>query len=194
MLRFGATVTLNNLIVFIAYNVEKILIGRYWGAPALGLYGRAYQLINLPTASLNAAVAGVALSSLSRLQNDPVRQRHYFLKGYSLLLSLTAPLTIFCALFGDDIIVVALGPNWMEAVPIFRLLTPTVLFFGIVNPLWALLLSCGLQSRSLHLAMAISLSHDLRRRTRHSLWADRRRIRLLDRDGALARAARSLVV
>jgi O-antigen/teichoic acid export membrane protein len=156
-LHFGATVTLNNLIVFLAYNAEKILIGRYWGAPALGIYGRAYQLINLPTQSLNAAVAGVALSSLSRLQGDPVRHRQYFLKGYSLLLSLTVPLTIFCALFGEDIVLVALGPHWMEAVPIFRLLTPTVLIFGVINPLWALLLSRGLQTRSLHLAMAISL-------------------------------------
>jgi PST family polysaccharide transporter len=157
MLRFGATVTLNNLIVFFAYNIEKILIGRYWGAPALGVYGRAYQLINLPTASLNAAVAGVALSSLSRLQGDPIRHRHYFLKGYSLLLSLTVPLTVFCALFGDDIILVALGPNWMAAVPIFRLLTPTVLIFGAINPLSALLQSCGMQTRSLHLALAISV-------------------------------------
>jgi O-antigen/teichoic acid export membrane protein len=157
LLRFGATVTLNNVIVFFAYNIEKILIGRYWGAPALGLYGRAYQLINLPTASLNAAVAGVALSSLSRLQTDPVRHRRYFLKGYSLLLSLTVPLTVFFALFGDDIIRVALGPNWMAAVPIFRLLTPTVLIFGAINPLSALLQSCGMQARSLHLAIAISV-------------------------------------
>jgi O-antigen/teichoic acid export membrane protein len=157
LLRFGATVSLNQLIVFLAYNVEKILIGRYWGAPALGVYGRAYQLINLPTASLNTAVAGVALSSLSRLQSDPVRHRQYFLKGYSLLLSLTVPLTIFAALFGDDIIRIALGPNWMEAVPIFRLLTPTVLIFGVINPLSALLLSCGMQTRSLHLALAISV-------------------------------------
>jgi PST family polysaccharide transporter len=156
LLRFGATVTLNNLIVSVAYNAEKILIGRFWGAAALGVYGRAYQLINIPTAGINAAVAGVALSSLSRLQNDPPRQRHYFLKGYSLLMSLTVPLTIFCALFGDDIILVVLGPKWTEAVPVFRLLTPTVLVFGIINPLSALLLASGMQRRSLYIAMAIA--------------------------------------
>jgi O-antigen/teichoic acid export membrane protein len=155
LIRFGATVTLNGLTVFIAYNIEKILIGRYWGASALGIYGRAYQLINLPTASINQAVANVALSSLSRVQHDPARQRNYFLKAYSLLLSLTAPLTIFCALFGGDIVAVALGPHWAEAVPVFRLLTPTVLIFGIINPLWALLLSSGLQKRSLYLSLAI---------------------------------------
>lgn len=155
LLRFGATVTLNNLIVFGTYNAEKLLIGRYWGASALGVYGRAYQIINIPTASINTAIAGVALSSLSRLQHEPERQRRYFLKGYSLLMSLTMPVTIFSALFGADIILVMLGPQWTEAVPVFRLLTPTVLVFGIINPLWALLLSSGLQQRSLYLSMVI---------------------------------------
>ena len=155
LIKFGATVMLNGLTVFVAYNTEKMLIGRYWGASALGIYGRAYQLINLPTASINFAVAGVALSSLSRIQHDPARQRHYFLRAYTLLLSLTAPLTIFFALFGNDIVLVALGPNWTDAVPVFRLLTPTVLIFGIINPLWALMLASGLQKRSLHIAMAI---------------------------------------
>jgi O-antigen/teichoic acid export membrane protein len=155
LIKFGATVTLNNFLVFLAYNAEKILIGRFWGASALGVYGRAYQLINIPTASINAALAGVALSSLSRLQDDPQRQRRYFLKGYFLLMSLTVPLTLFCALFGDDIILVVLGPKWVEAAPVFRLLTPTVLIFGIINPLAPLLLSSGLQRRSLHLAMVI---------------------------------------
>jgi PST family polysaccharide transporter len=156
LLRFGITVTFNSLLAVFAYNAEKILIGRFWGASALGIYGRAYQLINIPTASINAAVASVALSSLSRLQDDPQRQRRYFLKGYSLLISLTVPLTLFCALFGNDIILVILGPKWMEAAPVFRLLAPTVLIFGIINPLFPLLLASGLQRRSLHLAMVIA--------------------------------------
>ena len=156
LLRFGATVTLNNIVVFIAYNAEKLLIGRFWGAAALGTYGRAYQLINIPTASINVAIGGVALSSLSQLQHDPPRQRHYFLRGYSLVASVTVPLTIFCALFGNDIIMVTLGPQWGESVPVFRLLAPTVLIFGLINPTASLLLASGLQRRSLYLAMVIA--------------------------------------
>ena len=41
MLRFGGTITLNNLVVYVAYNLEKVLLGRYFGPDALGLYGRA---------------------------------------------------------------------------------------------------------------------------------------------------------
>jgi PST family polysaccharide transporter len=156
MLHFGGTVTLNSLIVYVAYNLEKVLLGRFWGADALGLYGRAYQLINIPTENLNRAVGGVAFSALSRVQNDPLRLRNYFLKGYGLINSLTIPTTMFCALFADDLVLLALGSKWMDAVPIFRLLAPTILIFGIINPLSWLLVSSGLQVRSLRIALVIA--------------------------------------
>jgi len=156
MLHFGGTVTLNNLVVYIAYNSEKVLLGRFWGADALGLYGRANQLINIPTTQLNSAIGGVAFSALSRLQNDPIQFKNYFLKGYSLVIAMTAPITLFSAAFADDIILVVLGPKWTETAIIFRLLTPTVLIFGIINPTAWLLLSMGLQRRSLAVALVIA--------------------------------------
>jgi PST family polysaccharide transporter len=156
MLRFGGTVTLNSLVAYIAYNFEKVLLGRFWGADALGIYGRAYQLVSLPTGYLNVAIGGVAFAALCRVQDDPVRLRAYFLKGYSLAVSMTLPAAIFCCLFADDIVRVILGPNWGSAAGIFRLLTPTVLIFGMINPLFWLLLSVGLQGRSLRIALVIA--------------------------------------
>src|SRR5712671_2983131 len=153
LLHFGGTVTLNSLIVYVAYNLEKVLLGRFWGADVLGFYGRAYQLANMPTQNLNSAIGGVAFSALSRLQNDAIRLKNYFLNGYTLVLSMTIPLTIFGMLFADDLIEVILGPKWMETAYIFRLLTPTILIFGIINPLGWLLLAIGLQGRSLTIAM-----------------------------------------
>ncbi len=66
MVRFGGTVTLNGLVVYVANNLEKVLLGRFWGAGALGLYGRAYQLVNIPTENLNSTAGEVAFSALSR--------------------------------------------------------------------------------------------------------------------------------
>jgi O-antigen/teichoic acid export membrane protein len=155
MLRFGGTITLNSFVVYVAYNLEKVLLGRYFGPDALGLYGRAYELINLPTRILNSAVGGVAFSALSRLQSDPIRFTPYFLKGYSLVVSLTLPATIVCAVLADDIILVVLGPKWAGAAEIFRLLAPTILAFGMINPLAWLLQSVGLQERSLKIAFVL---------------------------------------
>jgi O-antigen/teichoic acid export membrane protein len=156
MMRFGGIVTLNGLVVHIAYNLEKVLLGRFWGAEAVGIYGRAYQLSNFATENINGAVTGVAFSVLSRLQDNPVRFKHYFLRGYSLVLELTLPTTAACALFADDLVLVLLGPKWGDAVLIFRLLTPTILVFAICNPLGWLMQSLGLVGRSLKIALLIA--------------------------------------
>ncbi|HWZ81704.1 MAG TPA: lipopolysaccharide biosynthesis protein [Terriglobales bacterium] len=156
MLRFGGTVTVNSLVVYITFNFEKVLLGRFWGAEVLGLYGRAYQLIRIPTDNLNSAVGEVAFSALSRVQNDPPRLKRYFLKGYSLVLGLTIPVTIACALFAQDLIAVLLGPKWHDAAGIFRLLAPTILVFAIVNPLGWLLTSVGMVGRALKMALVMA--------------------------------------
>ncbi|WP_353063321.1 lipopolysaccharide biosynthesis protein [Tunturibacter psychrotolerans] len=156
MMRFGGTITLNGLVAYVANNFEKVLLGRYWGVDALGLYGRAYQLINIPTDNLNSAAGEVAFSALSRLQGDPDRLKNYFLKGYTVILALTLPVTVACALFADDMISVFLGPKWGAAAPIFRLLAPTILAFAIVNPLFWLLSSLGLVERSLKMGLVIA--------------------------------------
>jgi O-antigen/teichoic acid export membrane protein len=156
MMRFGGTVTLTSVVVYVASNFEKILLGRYWGVDALGLYGRAYQLINIPTDNLNSAAGEVAFAALSRIQDDPQRLRSYFLKGYSLVLALTVPITFGCVLFADDMILVLLGPKWMAAAPIFRFLAPTILVFAIVNPLAWLMNSLGLVGRNLKMVLVIA--------------------------------------
>ena len=153
MMHFGGTLTLNGLLAYCAYNLDKILLGRFWGADALGIYGRAYQLTNIPTSNLNTAAGEVAFSALSRIQDDPPRFRDYFLKGYSLVLAITIPITIACMFFAPDIIRVILGPRWNSATPILRLLAPTILVFGIINPVGWLMTSLGLVTRSLKLSL-----------------------------------------
>jgi O-antigen/teichoic acid export membrane protein len=156
MLYFGGTVTLNSIVVYVGYNLEKVLLGRFWGADALGLYTRAVQLTNLPVSSINAAVGGVFFSVLSRLQNNPSRFRSFFLKGYSAVMAVTMPATLFSAMFANDIVAVVLGANWAESASIFRLMSPTIMVFGIINPLGWVLLPVGRQKRSLQIALVLA--------------------------------------
>ena len=156
MMRFGGLMTLNGLIVYVASNFDKVLLGRFWGAEAIGIYGRAYQLIRIPIDNLNGAVGEVAFAALSRIQHDPDRLRRYFLKGYSLVLAVTVPITVACAVFADELIYVLLGPKWKEVAAIFRFLSPTILCFAIANPLGWLLNSTGQVGRSLKIALVFT--------------------------------------
>jgi len=156
MLRFGGIVTMNTVVIHVAYNLDKILLGRFWGADVLGIYGRAYQLVTLPNDQINATLGGVAISVLSRLQNDRKRLWAYFQKGYSVVLAVTVPIAIMCALFAEEIIIVAFGPKWGDAVPVFRSLAPAVFAFAIINPPGWLLVALGMIGRSLRIALVIA--------------------------------------
>lgn len=153
MMHFGATLTLNGLVYYIANNLDKVLLGRFWGVDALGIYGRAYQLINIPTDNLNFAAGGVAFAALSRVKDEPARLKSYFLKGYSLILSLTVPITFTCGLYAPEMIRIFLGPKWNTAATVFQYLAPTALGFAILSPLGWLITSLGMVGRGLRMSL-----------------------------------------
>jgi PST family polysaccharide transporter len=149
MLRFGGLAACNSFVCFLGSNVKKILLGHFWGADALGLYGRAYQLVTVPIQQLNDAVGGVAFPALSRIQHDAERLAKSFLTAYAILTSLTIPIAITCALLAEEIVSIVLGRKWMAAAPIFRLLAPVAVVFTVGNPLSWLVMSTGRMGRAL---------------------------------------------
>ena len=156
LLRVGGTVTLHSLVVYLAYNVEKILLGRFWGAEALGLYGRAYQLVNLPVHQLHSSLGNVAFPALSRAQGDAERVRRSFLKSYSVVVSVTIPLTIGFALFAEEIVGIVLGPKWTGVAVVLRLLAPTFLVVALIDPFGWFLMATGRATRNLGIALMIA--------------------------------------
>jgi PST family polysaccharide transporter len=156
MLHFGGLATCNSVVVFLAWNAEKLLLGRFWGANALGLYGRAFQLVTLPVQQLNVALGGVAFPALSRIQHDAKRLASSFLRGYSMVVSLTVPVAISCTLFSEEIVRIVLGAKWMAVAPIVRLLAPVALVFAVANPLSWLVLSTGRVRRALAMSSAMT--------------------------------------
>jgi O-antigen/teichoic acid export membrane protein len=151
MLRFGFGATMTGFFSYLTGNVDKLLIGRALGTEALGLYARAFNLSNFPGDNLNATIGEVAFAALSRAKDEPERFRRYFLKCHSLVVTLSLPLTIVCALFADDLVIVVLGPKWASAAEVFLLLAPTILVIAIMNPLGWLLNALGLIRRGLYI-------------------------------------------
>ena len=49
MMHFGGTLTLNCIIAYIAFNADRVMIGRFLGVDAIGIYGRAFALVGIPS-------------------------------------------------------------------------------------------------------------------------------------------------
>ena len=123
MLRFGLDLTGFNAANYFARNADNVLIGKFVGADALGLYGKAYSLFMLPIGQIRTPINDVAIPALSALKRQPARYRSYYLTVVGIVGLVTVPLALYCALEGDFLIRFLLGPNWAGAAPVFRILS-----------------------------------------------------------------------
>jgi len=133
MLKFGGNLTGFNVVNYFARNADNLLIGKFWGAKALGLYSKAYGLLMLPLSQINAPLSAVAIPALSRLQDDPDQYRNYYLKTIGMIALVTMPGVTFLIVMSKEIILLVLGPQWTNAAPIFTFLGLAALFQPVSN-------------------------------------------------------------
>ena len=130
-IKFGAGITGFDLINYFSRNMDNVLIGKFVGSVALGLYTKAYQLLMLPITQLRDPLNGVALPALSTLQNDPEKYRSYYKRFLFTLSFFSMPAVVFMAVFSEELILIVLGDQWIRASMIFRILA----FVGFIQPL-----------------------------------------------------------
>lgn len=146
MLAFGGYLMGFSTVNYFARNFDNVLIGRFCGAQALGLYSRAYSLLLFPIGQITAPMTAVAVPALSRLKGEPERYRNYYLKAIRVIAYLSFPLVTALAVLAPEVIVLILGAQWLDAAPIFRVLAITAMFQPIVGTVGWLYISLG-QSR-----------------------------------------------
>jgi PST family polysaccharide transporter len=153
MLKFGAHITAFDFVNYFHRNLDNILIGRFWGAEALGFYSRAYSLLMFPISNLRGPINAVAFPAMSRLQNQPEAYRAYYRRITAMLALVSMPLSAFFFVAARPIIDIALGSKWAGITPIFSVLA-AVSFVQPVVTLWGLVaLSSGMARRYLHLGV-----------------------------------------
>jgi O-antigen/teichoic acid export membrane protein len=117
-----------------ARNADNLLVGRFIGARALGIYLRAYTLMLLPLTQVTNIVANVMTPALSSIQEDKARVRRSYLKAVSVVGLITFPMMTGCFVTADHLVLALLGHQWEEVVPIFRVLCGAGLLVSVTAP------------------------------------------------------------
>lgn len=153
MLMFGGHLTGFNFVNYFSRNADNILIGKFIGADALGLYAKAYQIVYMPLVNIRNPINSVAIPALSSLKNDPERFRRYYGKVVFVLAFCSMPIMAFCIMFPKELILLVFGEQWLSMKEIFRLLAIAGFIQPVTGTRGALLIACG-QSK-LYLYMGI---------------------------------------
>ncbi|MCP4202451.1 MAG: lipopolysaccharide biosynthesis protein [bacterium] len=126
LLSFGGGITLAGIFGFLAFQGDKLLVGRLLGAGALGLYSRAYSLVATSTRLYQKIATTAFFPLLSRLQDDRVRLGRGFRRGLALNAISVLPSSVVLYVVAPELIEALLGQEWLGAIAPFRIL---VLFF-----------------------------------------------------------------
>jgi PST family polysaccharide transporter len=119
LLSFGANITIGNLINTLARGLDNVLIGRFFGPVAVGLYSRASILLMRPLEQFTLPMNAVLVPALSRVQTQPERYRRTFLRVYEAMALVSFLSTGFLLALARPLTLVVLGAKWEQAVPIF---------------------------------------------------------------------------
>jgi PST family polysaccharide transporter len=116
LLRFGLVNAVSGSANYVALNGGNVVVGRWLGAASLGLYERAYFLMNLPYTCVANVCSGVMFPALSRAQGDPAALRRAFLVVTQLTAMIAAPAMATMAVAAPHLVPALYGPQWTRAV------------------------------------------------------------------------------
>lgn len=115
-----------NVINYFSRNLDNLLVGKFFGAIALGYYDKAYKLMVYPTGMLTHVITPALQPILSDYQND----KDFIYEKYIRILKFLSLIGVFIVAYSyiaaSEIILILFGSQWIQAIPYFAWLSLSV--------------------------------------------------------------------
>jgi O-antigen/teichoic acid export membrane protein len=122
MLDFSVTTLGVSVMWSLKEQTDVLVIGKITGQVTVGFYSMAKHLAMLPTSKISNVVNTLSSPMMAELQTDVEAMRGAFYRALRLTSAIALPTSTGVALVADDMIGVILGPKWLPAATILRLL------------------------------------------------------------------------
>ena len=142
-MRFGAFRLADYSAFYFSSNIDTVIIGRYLGADALGMYTLALQLVVWPLTKINPVIGRVAFPVLSRVQDDDAALRRGFLEMAKALVTCLFPLLAILGASAQWLVPFVFGSKWAGSAVLLQLLIPVGLAKTLAVPSAQVLLAKG---------------------------------------------------
>ena len=124
---FGGGFTLTRVCNYFALQGDNLVVGHGLGAEALGLYSRAYSLMNNCVALFAKVLDEVLFAALSRMQDDATRMREAYQRSVRVLTLLVLPVSAGLVVLAPEIVRLLLGAQWSGAIEPFRVFAGAII-------------------------------------------------------------------
>ncbi len=110
---------------FAEMKADEAIVGSTGSPRQMGLYSVASELGRLPGSEIAAPLNQALVPSFAKMQDEPGRLASAFLNVLGTVSAVTIPASVGLALVAEEAVLVLMGPQWVEAVPLLVLLAIT---------------------------------------------------------------------
>ena len=107
-------------------SLDSIMLGQMKSAVEVGLYAASQRLVGV-SSIISGFIAVSIFPMLSKNESNNEKIGHIVEKIMVIIIAIAVPITIGGVIFGKEIIVLILGNRYLAAVPIFQILTISIL-------------------------------------------------------------------
>lgn len=128
LLGFSSGISLANIANYVAQQGDYYMVGRILGVESLGLYNRAYNLMQVSVAAVINTLDRVLFPALAKMQSDAASLAKALRLSTALVWMAYLPLSMVLTVCASDVVWVLLGHKWLGMTGAFRILTYGLLF------------------------------------------------------------------
>lgn len=129
ILHNGKWVTLAGIFNYLFHNADDIVVGKLLGTTSLGFYDAAYKISMLPITEVGDVISKAIFPIYVRISDEIKDLQKAFLKTILSVTFLVVPFGILALIFSEHLVLLLLGDQWGESVPIFKVL----IIFGVLR-------------------------------------------------------------
>ena len=128
LLHFGSGFTIARVFNYLATQADRLVVGRWLGADALGLYGLSSQLMTTPAVIVGQVLDRVLFPTMALVQEEPTRLARAYRSALSGCALLVLPASVVVAIVAPELVLVILGRGWEGVVAPLQILAFSMLF------------------------------------------------------------------
>lgn len=128
ILSFSGWLTLSGFFRDLANQMDRLLMSRLLSVTDLGAYNRPKEFISSISGKISGIFDTALFPVLSQIQNDKESTRNAYLRSLYLLNLASTVLALLFVFNGRLLIRVFFGEEWMSVLPIFQVLSISIIF------------------------------------------------------------------
>lgn len=132
LMSYGKFITGASMVLFVASQLDVIVIGKLLSVEQLGFYALAFTATQQVSTTLSKTASSIMMPAYSKVKSDLPALKRAFLRTVSLVMLVILPTTAGMILVAAPLIEVVYGARWLPAVEPLRLLAVFGLFMSLV--------------------------------------------------------------